>query len=193
MLRRFFTFVIFVLVFAIVGTLFWGYSMTKESSQSAVQKKHFQALKPGEPEYRAFYNNYKSFLREGKEEQRQQLREIQKQMESDPQSPMLKRTLTTYHAWLKTVPGEKNKIDQAQTIEERLEAIRLIKEDQDRLQGTTERKNTKTDSETTNLYPTINELAEYLESLDPARLDTLLGHSPNNFLYQLKKDYHAVE
>jgi len=192
-LRKDFVFLISILAFAIVGSLFWSYSAPKRSSRSARLKKHFRELTPDKPEYRAFFNNYQSFQREGKEEQRQQLRQIQKRMESDPQSAVLERTLATYHAWLKTVPGEKKKIDEAKTIEERLETIRTIKKRQDHIQGTLQQKNTKTDSETTNLYPTIDELAEYLESLDPDRRETLLGHTPSNFLYQLKKEYHAEE
>jgi len=193
MRQRRFTFLLSILVFAIVGTLFWGYFAPKEKTLWELQKKRFQAFEPGDPEYRAFFKNHQSFYRDGKEEQREKLREIQKRIDSDPQSQTLKRTLATYHAWLKTVPGEKSRIDLAKTIDERLEVIRVIKENQDRIQGTTQRKIAKADSETTNLSPTINELAEYLESLDPDRLETLLGHTPGNFLYQLKKEYHAVE
>ncbi|MCL2304406.1 MAG: hypothetical protein FWC43_03590 [Planctomycetaceae bacterium] len=182
----------FALVF--VGTLFslfWGYSAPKESPLGELPNK----LKPGDPEYRTFYNNYQSFYGDGKEERRERLRRIQKQLESDPQSQILKKELATYHAWLKTVPEEKkSKIDPAKTIEERLKVIRSVKMEQNRIQGVPDRKKSKSNSRTTNLYPGISELADYLkylESVDPARLETLLGHTPNEFLYQLKKDYDA--
>jgi len=194
MLRRYYTLLILILVFAIVGTLCWGYFAPKEKTILDFQKERFQALTPDKPEYFAFFHNYQSFFREGKEEQQQRLREIHRHIESDPQSQILKKTLATYHAWLKTVPEEKSKIDHARTIEQRLDVIRAIKENQDRIQGIRERRERKSGSETTTLYPTIYELAEYLEYLESFnldRLETLLGHEPSKFWYELQQDYQA--
>ena len=197
MLQRYSSFLSSALALVFVGTLFslfWAYSASEERSLLEIQKKYFQALKPDNPEYRAFYNNYQSFHRR-KEEQQERLRQIQKRIEADPRSVVLKRELATYHAWLKTVsPNEQSRINQEKTIDARLATIRDVKEDQDRIQGISERKSMRVDPETINLFPTIYELADYLEFLEshnPARWETLLGHTPDNFLYQLRQDYHA--
>jgi len=192
--QRYSTFLIVTLVLAIIGTLSWGNFAPKKKTFLDFQKERFLALTPDKPEYREFCRKYQSFYRDGKEEQRQRLREIQRQIASDPQSQLLKRSLATYHAWLKTVSDEKGKIDQAKTIEERLEVIRAIKENQDRIQGIRERRERRANSETFIPYPTINDLAEYLEYLEyfnPDHLETLLGHEPGNFWFQLRQDYHA--
>ncbi len=123
---------------------------------------------------------------------RERLRQIQQKIESDPQAQTLKLELKTYHAWLKTISqADKAKIDQAKTIEDRLNVIRDIKANQDRIQGTLDQQPARNfrDHEIVNLYPTVPELAEFLESLDPERLEILLGHTPSNFLYQLEKEY----
>jgi len=198
MLQRYSTFLSPVFAFVFVGTffsLFWTYSATKESSLK-VQRKHFQSFTPDKPEYRAFFSNYQSFYGKEREERRERLRQIQKRLESDPESLILKKELATYHAWIKTVPEKRSEINRAKTIEDRLEAVRSIRKEQDRIQGITEKK-PRSNSGTMNLFPSIYELAEYLEDLesfDQPRLEKLLGHTPGNFRFQLEKDYRgAVE
>jgi len=197
MRQRYSAWVIPIIAFAAVGTLSWGYSATQGSARLAVHRAHFRALTPDTPEYRAFYNNYQAFNRQGKEkgEQRDRLREIRRRVESDPQSRVLKETLMTYHAWLKTVTGEKgdkSKIDQAETLEQRLEVIRVLKENQDRLRGqvSSGRRIAERDPD---FSPTMYDLGEYLESLDQELLETLLGHTPSHFLFRLDRDYHSTE
>ena len=175
-----------LLAFVFVGTLFylfWGYSAAKEGPPGKV---HREFPKPGDPEYATFYHNYQSFYGERNEGRRERLRQIQKQLEADPESLVLKKELTAYHAWIKTVPEKRSEINRTTTIEDRLEAIRLIKEEQDRKQP-------NSNPASKNLYPSIYELAEHLEHLEssnPARLEELLGHAPGNFRDQLDKDYH---
>jgi len=195
-MQRYSTFLppLFALVF--VGTLFslfWGYSAAKEGLPGKVQSGF---PKPDDPEYATFYHNYQSFYGERNEGRRERLRQIQKQLESDPESLILKKELATYHAWIKTVPEKRSEINRAITIEDRLEVIRSIKKEQDRIQGITEKK-PRSNPGAVNLYPSIYELAEYLEyieSFNPDRLEKLLGHAPSNFRLQLEKDYRdAVE
>ena len=196
MIRRLIPASIFAFIFLTLGIAFLASFLGKGRSYLDVQRERFQALRPDKPEYRAFYNNYQSFFRKGKEEQRERLRAIQQRIETDPQSPLLKSQLATYHAWLKTVPQEKAKIDQAKTIEERLDVIRAIKANQDRIHGVTERRMASSafssgSTAANNPFPSASELAEFLETLDPEDLQTMLGHTPSNFLYQLEKEYHA--
>ena len=196
MIRRLIPVLIFAFIFLTLGIVFLVSFSGKGRSYLEVQRERFLALNPDKPEYRAFYNNYQSFFRKGKEEQRERLRAIQQRMESDPQSSLLKSQLATYHAWLKTVPLEKTKIDQAKTIDERLEVIRAIKANQDRIHGVTERRMASSafplgSTAASNPFPCASELAEFLETLDPEDLQTLLGHTPSNFLYLLEKEYHT--
>jgi len=185
---------LFALVF--VGTLFslfWGYSAAKEGPLGKIQSGF---PKPDNPEYATFYHNYQVFYGEGngKEGRRERLRQIQKQLEMDQESLVLKKELAAYHAWIKTVPEKRNEINRTETIEDRLVMIHSIKEEQSRIQGDSERKTPKSNSGTMNLFPSIYELAEYLEYLEvfnATRLEELLGYTPSNFLSQLEIDYRG--
>jgi len=172
-----------LLAFVFVGTLFslfWAMEGPPGKIQSGFPK-------PDDPEYAAFYHNYQAFYGERNEGRRERLRQIQKRLEADPESLILKKELATYHAWIKTVPEKRNEINRTTTIEDCLEVIRSIKEEQDRKQA-------NSNPAAKNRYPSIYELAEYLEDIELvnlARLSTLLGHTPGNFRVQLEKDYCA--
>ena len=189
MLQRYSTFLPPIFAFVFAGTLFslfWGYFVTKEGLKGSLGELQEKFPKPDNPEYSTFYHNYQSFYGKGKEKQRERLRQIQKHLESDPLSLILKKELAVYHAWFKTVPEKKDEISRAKTIEDCLEVIRIIKEDRN--------KQPSSNLTVKNLYPSIYELAEYLEDLElsnQARLEELLGHTPGNFRSQLEQDYHA--
>jgi len=194
-MQRYSTFLPPLLTLVFVGTLislFWGYSAMKEGPLGKIQSGF---PKPDDPEYATFYHNYQSFYGEGngKEVRRERLRQLQKRLEANPESLVLKKELAAYHTWIKTVPEKRNEINRMKTIEDRLEAIRSIKEEQDRVQGTTEKK-PRSNSSVVNPRPSIYELAEYLEYLessDLTHLERLLGHTPDSFRSQLEKDYHS--
>lgn len=175
---------------------------TKKAKKTRKALVRFQNMTPTQPGYRVFYNNYEKFYssREGKEEERERLRDLRNRIESDPIAPALNVQLSSYYNWRKTIPQEQVKINEAQTIEQRLEAIREIKERQDRMQRMQDRMDGYWpnhaydfgDSEDEDVYPTNAELAGFLESLEASQLQILLGREPKTFLYELQQSYHKA-
>lgn len=170
----------------------------------------FQNMTPEQAGYRAFHHNLGLFYRpgEGKDDQRERLRNIRHRIESDPLAPMLNAQLANYYNWRKTIPQpqEQARINAAKTIEERLEVIREIKENQDRMQqlqdylgsppwhdplpGFEFAENGADDDG--DVYPTSAELAGFLESLDQQQLQILLGREPKTFVYELQRAYRKA-
>lgn len=186
--------------------MFFGDAKKLKKIRKAVVR--FRKMTPDQSGYRDFYHNYEAFYREGQEEQRERLRHIRDRVESDPIALALNLQLANYYNWLKTIPQEQQtRINEAATIEERLDIIQEIKERQERMQQSPFRDppisywtdsadefeflDSKSD-EDEDVYPTFAELANFLESLPPRQLEVFLGHKPSTFLFELPRAYRKA-
>ncbi len=171
---------------------------SKNLTQRQRQQYRLETIMRDNTQYRIFYNKYMQYYSRMSEAQRDDLQNFRKKIESDPQGAALSRTLSTYYAWLKTVgEADREKIEETKNLEERIKAIREIKEHQDRIQGARsqdviDHELREEDSPYDDAYdstPTDRELASFLEKTDPRHRQFLLGLPPEKFFYQLLLDF----